>query len=998
MASRIRLLLLVQLFILAMPIGLFAQGRLTAADVQGSIQDQSGAVLPGVTVTATNGATNQSRTAVSDKAGRYYIGALQPGVYSISAELAGFAPQTRKGVRLVIGQLADLPFTLRAGVAEAIVVSARAPVVDTTETSVSTVVGQEQIDSLPTNGRNFLSFSVITPGVTTDRTPQQGASATSGLTFGGQRARSNNIMVDGVDNNDSIVGAVRATFSQEAIQEFQVLTNSYSAEFGKASGGVVNIITRSGTNESIGDVFEFFRNKSLNSKSHFERFDVFGNPINQSKAPFRQSQYGFTLGGPIRRDQSFYFLSAEDLHTDTSNFVTIDPAAAALLNANGFPVQLGNVPYAVRSKAFLAKVDHQWRQAHSLVVRANYASLLNENIEPFGGIVARSRGAVQDRKDWALAASETDVLREGWINEMRGQYARENQLISSLDPNCGGPCNDNLKGGPTVEIIGVASVGRQRFTPQPRRNQRYQLKDSLSYYSGRHSLKTGFDFNEVHTSFTALPLHFGGRYIFAALPAIPALGILQPISSLQAFAAGLPAAYVQGYGRTGDSYKDPDIALFVQDDWSLSQKLVFKLGLRYQRQFMYNIPYTVSVPGGSYTYKLPQNTNDWGPRLAVSYDPVGNGRSSLHAAWGIFYDNQILAAAQIGNGINGAADGVRTLVLRIPSSIGAWRAPGHKLAEPTTPYPSLVIAPDPGMRTPYSQQAAVGYDRAIGQTISMSADALYVRGHHQIGTIDYNPIVPSLGAGRRPNDVGGKAGTSASVLQYTSFGETWYRGLTLSLNKRLSNNYQFLVSYTFSKAEDTSTDFQSAFIVQNNGLGRDPNNLKGLPIGFDPHSEKGRASQDQRHRLVISGLYQFPWRVQFSTIVTAASGRPFTPLAGVDLNGDGDGGAFPSDRARVNPADPSTSVSRNSQTMRSQFIVDSRLSKRFTLNGRWALDGIVDVFNLLNRANYTEINNIFGVGAFPNAPQKDAQGRVTYGTYTEALPGRQIQLAAKLIF
>ena len=1007
MASRVRALCII-LFVLAMPLGLFAQSRLTAADIQGTIQDQSGAVLPGVTVTATNTATNQSRTTVTDKEGRYYIGALQPSVYNISAELAGFVPQKRNGLRLQLGQLAELQFTLRPGAAEAITVSATAPVVDTTQTSVSTVVGQEQIDSLPTNGRNFLSFSVITPGVTTDRTPQQGASATSGLTFGGQRARSNNIMVDGVDNNDPVVGAVRATFSQEAIQEFQVLTNSYSAEFGKASGGVVNIITRSGTNEPSGNAFEFFRNKSLNSKSHFEKFDVFGNSISQDKAPFRQNQYGFTLGGPIRRDQTFYFVSAELLHTDTSNFVTIDPAAAAALNASGFPVDLGNDPYSVRSKAFLGKVDHQWRQAHSLTARANYASLLNENIEPFGGIVARSRGALQDRKDWALAMSETDALREGWINELRGQYARENQMIESLDPNCGGPCNDNLKGGPTVEIVGAASVGRQRFTPQPRRNQRYQLKDSLSFYNGTHSAKAGFDFNDVHTSFTALPLHFGGRYIFQALPAVPALGLPAFPTGLDAFKfcptgvtppnCGIPAAYVQGYGRTGDSYNDPDIAFFVQDDWNVSQKLVFKMGMRYQRQFMYDIPYTVSIPGGTYTYKIPQDTNNFGPRLSASFDPAGNGRSSFHAAWGIFYDNQILANAQIGNGINGSATGVRTLVLRFPSSIAPWRMPGHKLPEPTTPYPSLVISPDPGLQTPYSQQAAIGYDRAFGPVVSMSADALYVRGHHQIGTIDYNPVVPSLGANRRPNDINGVAFTSASVLQYTSFGETWYKGLTLSLNKRLSNNYQFFVSYTLSKAEDTSTDFQSAFIVMNNGRGRDPNNLKGLPIGFDPHSEKGAATQDQRHRFVFSGLYQFPWQTQFSTIITAASGRPFTPLAGRDLNGDGDGGAFPSDRARTDPADASTSVKRNSQTMKNQIVVDTRLSKRFTFNGRRAVEGIVDVFNLLDRANYTEINNIFGAGAFPSTPQKDAQGRVTYGRYTEALPGRQMQLAVKLIF
>lgn len=996
MALSARILLVILILLMAFPVALFAQ-RATAADLTGRIDDESGAVLPGVVVSATNTATNQVRTAVTDKEGRYYIGALPPGVYTIAAELAGFAPLQRKGVRLNIGQLVEMNFRLRPGAAEAIVITARAPVVDPTQTTVSTVVGQEQIDALPTNGRNFLSFSVITPGVTTDRTPQQGASATSGLTFGGQRARSNNIMVDGVDNNDPIVGAVRATFSQEAIQEFQVLTNSYSAEFGKATGGIVNIITRSGTNEMRGDVFEFFRNKSLNSKGHFERFDVFGNSINQQKAPFRQNQYGFTLGGPIKRDQTFYFVSLEHLTTNTSNFVNIDPTAASLLNKAGFPVQLGNVPYDVKSKAYLAKVDHQFAQAHNLTLRANYAKLINENIEPFGGITAKSRGAVQDRKDWALAASETDSISQRMINELRGQYAYENQMIESLDPNCGGPCDTFDKGGPTVEIIGVASVGRQRFTPQPRRNNRYQLKDSLSYFTGSHSMKTGFDFNNVHTGFSALPLHFGGRYIFAALPAIPALGINQPISATQAFAAGLPAAYVQGYGTSGDSYNDPDIALFVQDDWSISQKLMLKMGLRWQKQWMYDIPYTVSMPGGgTYTYKLPQDNDNFGPRLALAWDPKGDGRSSLHAAWGIFYDNQILAVAQIGNGIDGRT--LRTLVLRIPGSIGAWRAPGHKLPEPKTPYPSLVISPDPGMKTPSAQQAAIGYDRALGQTMSVSIDALYVHGRHQLGTIDYNPIVPSLGAGRRPNDVNGVAGTSASVLQYTSFGETWYRGLTLSLNKRFSNNSQFLLSYTRSKAEDNSTDFQSAFIAMNNGRGRDPNNPKGLPIGFDPKSERGLATQDQKDRLVLSGLYQFPWEIQLSGILTAASGRPFTPLAGVDLNGDGDGGAFPSDRARSNPADPSTAVRRNSQRMKSQLNLDARLSKAFNIGGGRSIQAMIDVFNLTNRANYSEINNIFGTGAFPSSPQKDAQGRVTYGRYTEALPGRQIQLAAKVSF
>jgi hypothetical protein len=526
---------------------------------------------------------------------------------------------------------------------------------------------------------------------------------------------------------------------------------------------------------------------------------------------------------------------------------------------------------------------------------------------------------------------------------------------------------------------------------------RYQLKDTLNFAGAKHFAKAGFDWNYVKTKHTALPLHFGGRFIFSPLPAIPALGINQPISALQAFVAGLPAAYVQGYGTSGDGYEDPDIALFVQDDWTISDRLTLKAGLRYQRQFMYDLDYTVSMPGGgSYTYQIPEDTNNIAPRLAVVFDPRADGRSSIHASYGLFYDNHIIANAQIGNGVDGTT--LRTLVARIPASIPAWRAPGHKLPEPTTPYPSLEISPDPGLETPFAHQASLGYDHAIGTNMGLSADLLWVHGKNQLGTIDYNPIVPSLGPGRRPNDVNGIAGTSASILQYTSFGETWYRGLTLSLNRRLANKYQFLVSYTLSKAEDTSTDFQSAFIPQDNGRGRDPNDPKGLPIGFDPDSEKGPATHDQRHRLVLSGLYQFPYGINVSTIITAASGRPYTALAGADLNGDGDGGAFPADRARTNPADPSTAVGRNSETMESQVVVDARLSKRFSFARGFAIEGIIDVFNLLDRVNYTEINNIFGRGAFPNTPQTDAAGRVTYGVYEQALPGRQFQLGAKIVF
>jgi Carboxypeptidase regulatory-like domain/TonB dependent receptor/TonB-dependent Receptor Plug Domain len=989
---------------LLVPGSVLAQARLTGSDLYGTVFDQSSDPVKGATVTVTNTETNQTRTAITDDRGHYLAAALPPGSYRVTVELTGFAPSVRE-VPLALGQGVRIDMTLTlAGGKEEVTVVGTAPVVDATHTAISSVVGQAQIESLPINLRNFLSFSIITPGVTNDRTPQQGASATSGLSFGGQRARSNNIMVDGLDNNDPIVGSVRATFSQEAIREFQVLTNSYSAEFGKASGGVVNIVTKSGTNELRGNAFVYGRDESLNARDHFEKVDVFGNAVDREKAPFSQYQWGGTLGGPLRKDRTFFFLSFEQVDIASHSFVTINPAAADVLRAAGFPVELGNVPWDFKTTEVLAKIDHQWSPNHYFVLRGNYSDTHNENVEPFGGITARSRGARQLREDWSIAASQTDIISPRWVNEARVQFAREDQLIQSLDPNCGGECLTNEQGGPTLEVTGVASVGRQRFTPQPRLNERIQVMDTVSFFGGNHSVKAGFDYNHVNTKETALPLHMGGRYIFASLPGavLPLVGRppqAAPISALEALSLGLPAAYVQGYGSVPGAYKDWDIALFLQDDWKVSNRLTLKAGVRYQRQQAYDLDYTVSMPGGSsLTYKYPQDNNNIAPRVALAYDPAGDGKTSIHAAYGIFYDNQILAANQIGNGINGEADGVRTLVLRFPASIAPWRAPGHKIPEPTTPYPSLEISPDPGAETPYAHQAAVGFDRALGQDLSVAANFMYVRGKHQLGTLDYNPIVPSLGAGRRPNDIGGRAGTSASILQYTSFGETWYKGMTLSVSKRLRNNYQFTASYTLSKAEDNSTDFQSAFIPQDNGQGRNPADTTGLPLGFDPDSERGPATHDQRHRFVFSGLYQFPWDLQLSTITTFASGRPFNILAGADLNGDGDGGAFPSDRARVNPADPASAVGRNAGTMKSQFIVDLRLSKKFRFGKHGAFEVLAEAFNLFDRTNFSEINNIFGRGAFPGEPQRDAQGRVTYGLYEQALAPRQVQLGAKISF
>jgi hypothetical protein len=985
---------------------LVAQTGSVTADVAGVVRDQTDLILPGAQVTIVSAATNVTRSVVTDAKGRFTIPVLPPGLYSLRVELAGFVPYVREDIVLTIGSLIETEVVLLvAGGNVQITVEGQRPLLDVGRVAISTVVRSEQIENLPINGRNFLSFALLSPAVTTDRTPQQGASATSGLNFSGQHARLNNITVDGVDNNDPSTGGVRSTVSQEAVREFQVLTNSFSAEFGNAVGGVVNIVTKSGTNTLSGNTFMFLRDQHLNAREHFEKFTPSGERIHPPKAPFSQKQFGATLGGPVRRDKTFFFVSFERLDTRASNFVTIDDETpvsllgqivgtpASLLRNQGFVVETGHVPFAVRSNQFLAKLDHHFRPGQTLAARLSLADGLDENVEPWGGAVAKSRGAFLDSGDRTMSASYTGLASTRLVAESRGQLAYRADNVFALDPACSGRCEQLDEGGPTVEIVGVASVGRQRFTPQTRTAVQYQALQTFTYFAGSHQFKSGVDYTFIDSRSGSLPLHFGGRYIFSALPVIPGL-VPAPLSAIQAFAAGLPAAYVQGYGNPAKAPNYQDVSVFGEDNWRTTRNTTLRLGLRYQRQFWPSSSF--NMPGYG-KYSLRSDANNAAPRVAVSWDPFNNGRTSLHGSYGLFFGNVITAVFGASDVLTGGPDGVRTQVVTLPRSITAWRAPNRRVPE-VGGMPSVGFFPDPNLDTPYAHHAALGINRELTTGTLLLADVVYVRGRNQLGILDYNPLIPALGPGRRPADIIDPvtgtpiAGSSASILQYTSFGDSWYKALILSLSHQSRFGVQFLASYTLSKAEDTAGDFQTSTIPQDNGRGRNPGDLAGLPLGFDPTAERGPSLHDQRHRFVVSGSYRMPASFEMAAVVTVASGRPYNILAGVDLNGDGNGGSFPTDRARKAPSDATSSIRRNSGTMPGQATVDLRARRFFSLNERVKLQPIIEVFNLFNRTNFTEANNIFGVGAYPLGQLP------TFGQFEKAGPPRQVQLALKLTF
>ena len=447
------------------------------------------------------------------------------------------------------------------------------------------------------------------------------------------------------------------------------------------------------------------------------------------------------------------------------------------------------------------------------------------------------------------------------------------------------------------------------------------MKDTLTFVGARHTAKLGIDATTIDQQ-ALLSYDFGGAYTFAELPPIPGL-LPQGLSALGAFAAGLPALYVQGYGSGDSPFGYGELSLFAQDDWRVSSRLTLKGGLRYQHQRFPDEDITVSsLAGSTLTYAFPLGGHHVSPRVAAVFDLDGRRphdaarglrvvlRRAAHRA--LRHDQRVRARRR-----DAAAASIRS---RSASPGGARQAMScpkawcrcHASPSPSRPRPA----------TPSVYEVSGGVTHMMGASTTLSADVVYSHGRNQLGVLEYNPLVAALGPGRRPNDIAGIAGTSTNVSHFADFGETWYRGLLLSATRRFGARGDARVSYTWSSAEDNVSRFAGQ--VDDNGLGRNPADLLGLPLAFDPDREKGPADTDQPHRLVVSGTWRGPWRLTLSGIVSAASGIPFTPLAGADLNGDG----LPtSDRARSNPASSSSAVGRNSERLPAHVTADMRLAR-----------------------------------------------------------------------
>lgn len=545
-----------------------AAGQTTTATVLGTVIDEQKAVLPGVTVTARNTDTGVETTSVSDPGGRYRLSNLRPGTYDLRAELSGFAVRTRSGLQLFVGQEIALDIELTvAPVAESVTVSAGAPLVETTKSEVSLVVDRAQIDALPLAGRNFSDLTRLTPDVQ------------SGDRMGGMQSNlSNTYLVDGVTNDRAWTGGSRAGYSAENIREFRVITQQYAAEYGQASGGVVNVVTRSGSNRYEQRGFLFYRADALDARNAFAT----------GKAPFDREQFGAFAGGPIQRDRMFYFASYEGINQDESAVVST-------------PVQTGEYPRTTDQHQLFGKLDYQITSNHALVARWNEdrSDIKNSGV---GGRSTVEYGSTSFYRNHDLYSSLNSILGPTRLNELRVQY--------SWRPGGSIP---NTPTGPE-ELFASSNRGKAYSDPQDTTETRFQIVDNLSWrytgWGGEHDFKAGVDFSRA-TLDGFFCNYCDGSFTFPK----DVYNAADPTT--------YPTTYTQRLGSSEFVIPNNIFAVFIQDSWKPRPNVTINAGVRYDYE--------------SYADQLT-DTNNISPRLAVSWDPWNAGKTVFRGGGGLFQD------------------------------------------------------------------------------------------------------------------------------------------------------------------------------------------------------------------------------------------------------------------------------------------------------------------------------------------------------------------------
>jgi hypothetical protein len=1001
-----------------LPVALQSQTAGDRSDLSGFVSDPGGGRVAGAAVTLRNPGTGYERKGSSNETGEYRFLAVPPGAYDLRVEREGFRPRLASGIQLTVGQVAVVNVELELGSAtEVIEISAAPAVVESERTSQANTMEQRMVRDLPIDRRDYLSFTLLAPGVVDSNAMADNAdfrvmaTPNSGLSFYGSNGRGNSVTVDGGGANDD-AGGVRPTLSQEAVQEFQINRSGYSAELGGASGGVINIVSKSGTNALHGSAFGFFRHQSLDAGDPFARVLESDGALRRIKPDSRRQQAGFSAGGPISRDRTFYFGAFELLNRDESNVVSVltdrsifgptreqeailarlpaaaagqlraalssPPSTIALFERNG-----GVTPFTTNDYKASLRFDHAATSSDQLFLRANFAWSKDTNAST-RALVGSSRGSDFRYWDNTLTGGWTRVISPTLVNDVRVLGNYNDQTVSSLEPF-----------GPEININGFGFFNKDIFLPNVSLTKKLEIRETISAFTGRHGIKAGALVN-IRQNRSDTQTFFGGRFTFGSLPGglVNAALASTTINALQAFNLGLPQFYQQGFGDPVVSAVYPFYGFFVQDSWKVSPKLTLDLGLRYDID-------TRKSP-------LPTDSNNFAPRFGFSWDPGGDGKTSVRGGYGIFYSPIYFQIDYVVNAL-GVIDGRRQIpqvfttiqtqgpasasniyrTLRAQGVIGlptpTRRIAPQDLAQfgivvsQTGPIPpfTVLFENSPDYVNPYSQQASLGIERQLGSDISVGISGIYVRTLKISRARDKNllpaPVDPQLGIRVwRPQDFVNPLLFQHNV--YESTARSFYAGMILEFRKRFNRSLSFAGNYTFSKATDEVTDYNSDFQPF------DQTDLRG---------ERALSAFDQRHKVVLYGVWEAPGGIQFAPIFRANSGRPFNLLVGADLNQD-----------RHPTTDRPVGAGRNTGLGPAFYTFDARLSKHISLgNDVRRLTLMIEGFNLTNHLNYSSINNTVGpiAGPFNLRGRHDRSPSEPLG-FTSAFETRRLQLGLRLTF
>jgi hypothetical protein len=884
-------------------------------------------VLPGVTITVTYLATKQTRTVITNEEGRYTIAGLPPGRYSMSAEISGFATFLRPEITLYVGSLATIDPVMRVStLQETITVTGDAPIIESARTDLSTVINRQQIDSLPTNSRNYLEFTLLTPATVENvSTTSQGV----GLNVGGARAKEGSLLVDGFWNTDESFTFPRLKYSQEAIAEFQVVSMGGTAEFGRAIGGIVNAVTKSGTNLFSGSGYGFFRDTSLNAQ------DPLSEQRGAPKSEFERQLYGGSFGGPLVANRTFFFGAVERLQEDTpqDNNVTAENGAAL-----GLPAEdIGAVTGTLRDTFAMGKVNHRLSDNHSLQVA--YVLTKDENFSTFSAFATRSRRSRLTSTDQAFQAQWTGIVANGqWLHEVRASYFPRDYALDS--PNVGGPpltAEGQLRQSqaPAVNITRVANFGQGRLQLEMFTRPWHAIYSSTISKSN-HAIKFGVDGMFVDFAYLRYAGAPTGTYNFA---------------SLDTYLQGRYTTYSQTFGEPRIDRYHSYVSGYIQDSWAATRRLTLNLGLRYDIEWLSKYQ---GLEFGN------QDTNNFGPRVALSYDLTGSGRTIAKFSNGLYYDRIFQ------NPITPTFFEHRDILQQVSATwnFGQAGAPVYPQtfanalpANAPLGVRNVYITPD-DFDVPVAYQAVASVEHAFRADFAVGASVLYSRGWDKEVLYDRN-LEFSEATQRfvRPDP------NFRAIRQYSYEGKAEYTGLVLEARKRMSSKFFFATNATIARAYDQGDNFSTQV--------EDPR---------FPEHEYGPQVDTPRFRMTANGSYDFNRFASISAIFRARTGFAYDARAGstVDLNNDG------------NFNDRVPGFERNSFRMPGNTSMDMRFTWTLPFGATRRLQTTFEAFNIYNSDNIRTVDNQWGTNpATPSA---------AFGQPLSYFNPREVQLGLRYLF